>query len=259
MTTAMGSKSSTVLRALKTLEIVGEVGVPVSVMDVAAKLGADRSTTYRMLMTLMEAGYIVRDDRTKRFKLSYKIVSLGRRLLIENEQTDMIQAALDELSSKTGETVNYSVLENDETVIVQQAKGTQLVSIDFQVGDRARVHCTSIGKALLAFQDFRNIERVIAAGLPKVAKNTITDPDAFRAELHRVRSQGYAVDDGEFADEMRCIAVPVFELRGRIHGGLNFSGPSSRFSDAKLDELKAAAFRVARRLSKMLGGEDWVA
>lgn len=251
------SKSSTVLRALKVMEVVGENREAVSAADVAQEIGADRSTTYRMLATLEDAGYVVRDESGRKFKLSYKVISLGRNLLAEDEQDELIRAALRELASKTNEAVNYSILEGRETVIIMRAKGSHLVSVDFQVGDRAAVHCTSIGKVLLAYQSRAYIEDVIDHGLPLVAKNTITDPDVFRAELQRVRSQGYAIDDGEFADEMRCIAFPIFESGGKIKGGINFSGPSTRFTYEKLDELRDIALHVVGRLTQQLGGTGW--
>ncbi len=81
--------------------------------------------------------------------------------------------------------------------------GTQLVTIDFQIGDRAPLHCTSIGKVLLAYQDSAAIEAAILRGLPRFARNTITGPTRLRAELRKVRAQGYAYDDMEFADDMR--------------------------------------------------------
>ena len=251
------SKSSTVLRALKVLEVVGETREAVSAADVAQEIGADRSTTYRMLATLEDAGYVSRDESGRKFKLSFKVVSLGRNLMAEDEQDDLIRNALRELAAKTQESVNYSVLEGHETVIIMRIKGSHLVSVDFQVGDRAAVHCTAIGKALLAFQGKAFIDEVIGQGLPLVAKNTITDPIVLRTELERIQSQGYAIDDGEFADEMRCIAFPIFSGGGKIKGGINFSGPSTRFSYEKLDELRDIALQVAGRLTQQLGGTPW--
>lgn len=251
------SKSSTVLRALKVLEVVGETREAISAADVAQEIGADRSTTYRMLATLEDAGYVVRDESGRKFKLSFKVISLGRNLMAEDELDELIRAALRELAAKTQEAVNYSVLEGHETVIVMRVKGSHLVSVDFQVGDRAAVHCTAIGKVLLAFQSRAYIEDVISHGLPLVAKNTITDPNVLRTELERIRLQGYAIDDGEFADEMRCIAFPIFGSGGKIRGGINFSGPSTRFTYEKLDELRDLALQVAGRLTQQLGGTAW--
>ena len=131
------------------------------------------------------------------------------------------------------------------------------MTVDFQIGDRSKLHCTSIGKVLLAFQDIRYIERIITAGLPKLASNTIIDPDTFRQELQRIRSQGYAIDDHEFTDNMRCIAVPVFEGGGHVNGGISISGPDSRFILEKLEELKVPMLKASRELSKQLGGLPW--
>lgn len=249
--------STTVLKALDVLEIVAASSTPLSVSEVADRAGVDKSTTYRMLSTLIDAGYVIRDDLSRRYRLSYKVVSLSRNLLAENEVSDLILHMLKRVATVTRETLHYSVLDGDESVLIHQVRGTQLVVVDFQIGDRVKLHCTSIGKALLAFQDVRFIERVIDQGLPRMAANTITDPEELRKELQRIRSQGYAIDDREFSDNMRCIAVPVFERGGRVNGGISISGPDSRFTLEKLEELKVPMVEAARTLSEQLGGAPW--
>jgi DNA-binding IclR family transcriptional regulator len=97
-------------------------------------------------------------------------------------------------------------------------------------------------------------EEVIERGLGKVARNTITDPGRFRSELRAVRSQGYAYDDFEFADDMRCVAVPVVEKDGSVLGGISLSGPASRYTLQRLKELRDHAIEAANALSARLGG-----
>lgn len=249
--------SATVLKALRVLEVVAASSRPLSVSEVAEQIDIDKSTVYRMLITLVDAGYLIRDDTSRRYSLSHKVVSLSRNLLAENEVSQLIRRTLTHLSATTNETLHFSVLDGEEAVLVQRVKGTQLVTVDFQIGDRVPLHCTSIGKVLLAFQDVRFIERIIAAGMPKLTDNTITEPMDFRKELQRVRSQGYAIDDREFSDDMRCIAVPVFEGGGRINGGISISGPDSRFTLEKLEELKTPLLEASRKLSEQLGGIPW--
>ncbi|GAB4410666.1 MAG: IclR family transcriptional regulator [Anaerolineae bacterium] len=249
--------SSTALKALRVLEMVAAAPQPVSLSDVAEALTLDKSTTYRMLNTLVGAGYVIRDEVSKRYSLSYKVVALSRNLLAENETSRLSRQVLEELTAATGETVHLNVLDGRQTVVIQKVKGTQLVAVDFEIGDRSELHCTSIGKALLAFQDVRLIEEVIAAGLPRRASNTITDPAAFRQELHRIRSQGYALDDREFSDSMRCIAAPIFEAGGRVRMGISISGPDTRFTLEKLEELKGPLLKAAWTLSERLGGMPW--
>jgi DNA-binding IclR family transcriptional regulator len=247
------NKSATALRALKVLEALAQSRDALSAAEVAGIIGAERTTAYRMLMTLMEAGYVVRDQRARAYRLGYKVLTLSRALLSGNEKTALVAACLREISARTGEAAHYSVLERDCTVLVQRSMGTQLVTIDFQVGDRAPLHCTSIGKVLLAYQDPAAIEAVILGGLPRFARNTITNPTRLRAELERVRAQCYAYDDMEFADDMRCVAVPVIEKDGGVTSGISLSGPASRYSRQKLRELRDCAMAAARELSLRLG------
>jgi DNA-binding IclR family transcriptional regulator len=210
-----------------------------------------------MLTTLVDAGYLIRDNDTKRYRMSYKVVSLSRNLLAENEVFQLSREILERVTAITRETVHLCALDGSETVLVQKVKGAQLVAVDFQIGDRSPLHCTSIGKALLAFQDVRYIEAIIAVGLTPMARNTITDPDKFRTELHRIRSQGYAIDDHEFENTMRCIAAPIFERDGRVHMGISISGPDSRFTLDKLEELRDPLLHATWELSERLGGAPW--
>ncbi len=249
-----GNISATALKALTVLDFIGEQKRPLAVNEVAEGIGADRATAYRMLMTLVHAGYVSRDEASKNYRLSYKVLSLARYLVSEDERSVQILNCLREISDKTGETVHYSVLENDCAVLVYRAKGVQRVSVDFQIGDRSPLHCTSIGKVLLAYADSRFTEMIISRGLPPVAPKTITDADALRQELGLVRAQRYAFDDMEFAPDMRCLAIPVFEKGGTVPGGIAISGPSSRFDVAKLEELRDAALPYAAELSRKLGG-----
>lgn len=247
------NKSSTVVKALKVLEVVAAQRLPVSVLEIAAETGYDKSTAYRMLATLSEAGYVTRDEQAKRYRLSYKVVTLGRNLFADDQVAQLVQEALAEISRITGETVHYSILENDRTVIIAKSSGVQLVSVDFHVGDSEKLYCTSIGKVLLAYQSEEYVERIISEGLPKIAANTITDPMELRKELDAVKAQGYAFDDCEFADDMRCVAVPIVMQGNSIIRGFSISGPISRFTHEKLMILKEPMLEVSCKLSRKLG------
>jgi DNA-binding IclR family transcriptional regulator len=253
MSSVDSNLSSTALRALRVLEIVGEGPQPIAVADVAARLGTDRSTAYRMLMTLLHAGYVRRDDVSNTYQLGYRLLYLTKSLLNDGERSVHIADVLSIVAGRTQETVHFCVLDRNESVLVQRAKGTQLVSVDFQIGDRSQLYCTSIGKVLLAYLDYRQIETIIAEGLPKRAANTITDGKKLRDELLKVRAQGYAYDDREFHDDMRCVAVPVFDKSG-VAGGISISGPRSRFTMEKLQVLRIAISEAAHNLSQRLGG-----
>ncbi len=214
----------------------------------------NKSAAHRMLATLMSAGYVRQDAESRRYSLSYRVVSLSRNLLADDEVMRLVRAGLERVSADTGEGIHLAMLDGMETVLVQRVRGTRIVAVDFQVGDRSQLHCTSIGKALLAYQPSTVIEAVIAAGLPALTARTITQPDVLRRELRRVRERGYATDDRELSDDMRCLAVPIFERDTPVRMGISCSGPATRFTLDYLEQLRKPLMRAAHELSTQLGG-----
>lgn len=244
--------SGTALKAFKVLDFVAAQREPVTVADVVTHMNIDRAGAYRMLMTLVESGYVTRaTDRS--YRLSLKVMSLAQHLLKDDTRDQKITECIRAISDETQETVHYSVLDGEFAALSKRAKGNQRVAVDFQIGDRSPLHCSSVGKVLLAYGDARLTERIIAQGLTKVAPKTITDPEMFRAELHRIRAERCAYDDLEFADDMRCIAVPVFQAGGSVPGSIAISGPASRFDLPKLEALREVIHRHADTLSRELG------
>ena len=248
------SASSTALKALRVLETVAAEPRALSLAEVAGRVGLNKSAAHRMLATLMAAGYVRQDGHSRRYSLSYRVVSLSRNLLAEDEVMHLARATLEDLAAETGEGIHLAMLDGMETVLVQRVKGARIVAVDFQVGDRSQLHCTSIGKALLAYQPPETVDEVIARGLPARTPNTITQPDALRHELRSIRARGYAVDDREMYEDMRCLAVPVFERDTPVRMGISCSGPAARFTLEHLDKLREPLLRASRELSAKLGG-----
>lgn len=247
--TAQNNGRSIALRPLRILECIAEANVPLTVLEVARDMGVDRSTAYRILVNLTEAGYLERDASGTRYALAHKVLWLARSLLEQDDSNARINAALTDLAAMTGETVHYSVVEGASALLTHSAKGKQRLSVDVAIGDRSPLHATSAGKILLAFSEQEFVDSIIQLGLPRFAANTITDAARFREELENVRARGFAYDLHEFADDMQCVAVPVFGRRNRIHGTISFSGPDSRFNLDHLNRLRCAALPKAMELS----------
>ena len=257
MTKSNGGRavSSTALKALRVLEVVAAEPRPMSLAAISDAASLDKSATYRMLATLVAAGYVRQDPSSRHYSLSYRVVSLSRNLLAENEVVRLARETLERIAAETAEGVHLEVLDGVETVLVQHVKGSQLVAVDFQVGDRSRLHNTSIGKVLLAYQDPGVIDAVIAAGLPALTAHTITQPEVLRRELASIRERGYAIDDRETSDHMRCISVPVFERDVPLRMGISCSGPDGRYTLEYLERLRGPLLAASRDLSEKLGGK----
>ena len=182
------------------------------------------------------------------------MVTLSRNLLADSEVMRLARTTLEEVAADTGEGVHLEVLDGMEAVLVQHVKGSQLVAVDFQVGDRSQLHATSIGKVLLAFQDPEDVEAIIAAGLPRLTAHTIVEPEVLREELRLIRKRGYAIDDRETHEHMRCISTPVFERDSPLRMGISISGPEGRFTLEYLEGLGEPMLRASREFSRQLGG-----
>jgi IclR family transcriptional regulator, KDG regulon repressor len=246
--------STTALKALRVLEVVAAEPRSLGLAEVARAAGMDKSLAHRVLATLVQAGYVRQDPETRRYTLGYRVVTLSRNLLAEKEVVRLARETLQRIAAETREGVHLEVLDGEETVLVQHVKGSQLVAVDFQVGDRSRLHSTSIGKVLLAYQDPAFIDAVIAVGLPALTAYTITEPAAMRRELQSIRERGYAIDDRETNDHMRCISVPVFERDVPLRMGISCSGPDSRYTLEYLEHLRGPLLEASAELSARLGG-----
>ncbi len=153
-----------------------------------------------------------------------------------------------------GENAAVSIFDGHETVVIQRVEGSQLVGVDFSVGDRSPLYCTSIGKAVLAWQAPEFIDEVLHGPLERHAMGTIVDPAALKAELEVIGARGYAIDDHELSDHMRCIAAPIFERDTRVRMGISISGPDNRFTVEYLDSLRPTLVATTESLSTQLGG-----
>ena len=255
-----GSKGKTSLTAIKTfkvLEYVAEAAEPVTAIQVARGLDLDRATCYRLLVTLVEAGYVEHDLENRTFSLTYRVVTLARRLLSEGRTTETVREVMRWISKSTTETCHFSVFDNDHAVIVLREKGLQLVSVDFAVGDKSELYCTAVGKAILAFQDVRVIDRILSRPMEKRTRNTIVDPDLLRKELIKIRSHGISYDNEELMDGLRCLAAPVFEQDGSVKSAFALSGPIHRFTDQRVAELETVLRDGVRELSRRIGSLEW--
>lgn len=249
------NKSSTALRAFQVLEAVAKDGAPLAVAEIARRVGLDRATCYRMLRTIEEAGYLVRDDETRTYRMSRRVVSLAKHLLAEDGDRLLVSQALKRISAASGETAHYSEIDDDSAILTQRSKGAQLVAVDFQIGERSALHMTSVGKAILAFQSPDFIKAYVGKPLSSSTPFTITDPRALGVELERIRATGIAYDHYELALSMKCVAVPARETDGAVRAGISISGPDSRFTDAKLYELGQLIAGEAALLHRMRVGE----
>lgn len=255
----MGDVIQSVDRALEMLIYLGRQEGAVSVTKVAADLGIYKSTAFRTLATLEARGFVAQDSVTEKYGLGRRLFTLGKSVERRMGLQKLVRPHARKLCEAYGETVSLSVLERDpyehyRSVIILKEESWHSSVDSAPVGAERECHCSSVGKCLLAFS--ADIDLSIYGKKPMAAhtQRTITSPDALKAELNRVRLEGYAVDREELAAGLTCIAAPILNPKKEAVASISLSGPTSRMIGGDLEERVAAVRRTARDISGKLNG-----
>jgi IclR family acetate operon transcriptional repressor len=240
------TRSSTVQsveRAIDVLEMLADAGGPVGLSTLSARTGLPLPTIHRLVRTLAGRGY-VRQERSREYALGPRLVRLGDTAgrLVGTWARPLLAGLVDDL----GESANLALLEGYQIVYLAQAPGRHGMRMFTEVGRRVSVHCTAVGKALLARMDPAEAVKVLShTEMVAHTEHTITDPAAFAAALDRVRADGYAIDEGEQEIGVRCVAVA---LDGPLPAAVSISGPTTRMTDAVVRAAVPALHAVAQAL-----------
>ena len=235
-------------RAFLLLELMADAGGEVAISRLAADSGLAVSTIHRLVRTLVARGY-VRQLPSRRYVLGPRLIHLGERS--SRVLATWAEPHLYRLVDTIGETANMAMLDGDRVVYAAQVPSRHSMRMFTEVGRRVHLHCTGVGKVLLAQMPPETARRlVVQAGMPARTDRTVTDPDELIAQLPAIAEQGYALDDGEQEAGVRCVAVPV--PGGAAAGAISVSGPAGRLGlDAVprvVPVLQAAAAALASEL-----------
>ncbi len=216
------------------------------------ELGLGKSTTFRLLATLEGHGFVRRDAETGLYGATIKLWEIGCAALAGTQLRDVAPHYLAGLVAATGETAYCAVLHGRDVVHVDVHVANNPIRLHADVGDRFAAHTVAMGKVLLAELPDDELERYIAGGLPGQTDRTITEAEAFRAELAAVRRLGYATNRGEWQDQVRGAAAPVRDRTGRAAAAIAVAGPSLRLTE-DLSVLGELVRQTAARMSAAMG------
>ena len=241
-------------RALDVLEAMAASG-PATLSELSRRLGIPKSSLHGLIHTLTDRGWVAPADGGTRFRLGLRALQVGTRFVDEDEVVSQVAPSLDRLAALTGETVQHARLDEDQIVYLAKRDTTHPVRIISSIGTRLPAHATALGKALLAVRDDDEVHRLLRPPLRALTSRTLTDPEALVANLDHTRERGYAVDEGEAADGLRCFAVVVPQAGGVRRGAdgtptdaISVSVPTFRLDDAREERLVTALLEEQARL-----------
>ena len=241
------------VRGLTALEMAVDGGVKVS--ELADELDVDRSTAHRLLHTLMAQGYLQQDPLTRQF-----VANPAKLFLLSNQAAESLNWSamaanhVRRLRDLTQHTANFAVLQNQEAVIIAREFALDTPTVLQSLGSRRPTYASACGKAIIAYLPAPDLERTLQTmKLARLTANTITDAGSLRAELRKVVQQGYAVDNEEDFEGVRCLASPVVDHNRQVIGSLGISGPASRLTLEQVPFAAEAVLQTAREFSAALG------
>lgn len=244
-------------RTLDLLEYLARSSSWVGVSELSNATGQPVGTIHRLLKTLVGRKYVVRDSHTRRYALGPAFRRLAGAGLQTIDWSEIGTPLLRELVEISGETANLAVMEGNRAVYVAQAQPMRMVRMFTELGNRVPLHSTGCGKVLLAYQPDSVIASIIAeVGLPGYTDKTITDPGQFQLELEMIRQQGFAIDNGEQEEGVRCLAVPVYGSKGKVVAAMSISGPSSRLDSRRTPTLLPQLKRISAAISSALAASQ---
>lgn len=243
----MAAEIQSLARGLKILELLAAASGGMSTTELAEQLDVDKGSASRMVQTLARYGYAEKDMDNRRYRLGPQIVRLSQSLLARMPLRDMARPFLHHLVDSTNECAHLAILAQGQAFYIDQVASSATLRVNAEIGTLAPLHCTALGKVLLAFGT-----SPLPAQLRAYTPRTIISPDLLQAHLEQTRRQGYAVDDEEFDYGVRCIAAPVYDFSGKMIAAIGISGPSNRMSLERIPDLALRVVEAGQAVSNRL-------
>lgn len=241
-------------RALEILKMFSLEHPQVSLREISEALGVHKSTAHRIATTLEESGFLRRDSRGVAYTLGLKILELGTTVLHGLELRRQARPHLEWLNLETGETVHLGVLDSGEVVYIDKIEGGRGIRLFSEVGKRAPVHCTGLGKVLLSGLPNPIIRKIITdKGMKRYTADTVISLPELQKNLDEVRQKGYAVDHGEHERLVHCVAAPIRDYSRKIVAAVSVTTIAPKLEEAIQQKHIALTTEAAARISSDMG------
>lgn len=241
-------------RALKIFELLSINSRGLSIADISNSLDYPRNSVFRIISTLFDSGYLIKDEELKTYYLSRKMLTLGIQAYTDPSIVEISLPEMHKLVSKYGETVPLGIIRDGNGIVLEEVAGTHSFRYVLEPGKQFNIHTSAAGKSIMAFLppiDFsKNIEKI---NFKKFNKRTITSLEKFYSELKKVRKNGYAIDNAEEIEGMHCLGAPIFNGSGDPVAAIWITGPAERIRQENYEKIGLEVKLHADRISKNLG------
>ena len=226
----------------------------VTYSEIVAALNLPKSSVHRILKDLIELGYLSFNPETKKYFGSLRLAALGAEVMSNFQLRDHVRPHLLELHRETDHTTNLGVLDGIMGVFVDKIESKDFgIKLFSEIGKTFPLHCTGLGKTLLAFSSIDTVVKFLESPLEALTDKTITDPEVFKRELALIRDRGYAIDNEEITRGIMCVAAPVFGFNEEMVGAISLTFPAYINDDRGIKPEVEAIKKYAALISGHLG------
>jgi len=247
------TRLSSVANSIRLIKAFSDEEYEIGISNLAKRLGLAKSTVHRLATTMIDAGMLEQNPENGRYRLGLALFELGSLVRRKMDVSSEAKQHLKTLREKTGETVHLAILDHASVLFINNLESEHAVRMSVNVGVRAPAHCTSVGKALLAFQPLDIVEQALRPGLASRTPKTIVDVAELKQDLATVRARGYAIDDEELEIGLRCIAAPIRDHSGAVVAATSVAGPAQRMTKKALIAMAPEVIAAAEAISTRLG------
>lgn len=243
------------VKALNILEVLAEDGKSAPTLtQISRRLHLHISTVHRLLANLVRQGFVEEAPSPGGYQLSYRVLRMGLRVLDRLDFRCVAQPLLRQLNEQTKETVHLAILGEGRAVSIEKFGSPHPVGLDARLGGVMPLHCTGVGKTLLAYQGEEYLNQIAhSPGLERFTVHTLTNLAQLRKELEHIREQGYAVDHEEAVEGLRCVAGPVFDHKGSVVAAFSVAGPATRMTASRIADLTRLVREASQQISYRMG------
>ncbi len=241
-------------RAISILHIFSREAPELGVTEISRLVGLHKSTTFRLLSTLIAEGLVSQDPTTGRYRLGLGLLELAGRVQIHTEVRQAARPHMQPLAQRLGATVNIAVLDRGMAFNLEQAVPTGYLVVNYGwVGRRTPLHATSTGKILIAWLPVEEIHALVPEQLESYTEHTITDREVLLEELEAVCRAGYAIGHEEYEVGLNAIATPLRGMTGAVVAAVSVSGPAYRLRPESFEPVANELMLTAQAISRELG------
>jgi len=224
------------------------------VTEIALALNINKSTAFRIMRTYLDSNMVEKVKETGKYRLGPATLKLSQQYYNNFCAVTVAKPVMSQLCEVTGESSHLCIYSNNCAVVIEQIIANSRPAVNAKIGNAEPLHCSAVGKCLLAFSDpERQAQMLAQIKFEKYTANTLSDEAALKAELDEITKKGYAVDLGELLPEIRCVAAPIFNNRGECYYSIGISGAASRMTDEVIASAGALLVKAASSVSAELG------